>query len=148
MRRRSSSVTGSTPGLESLRARLAAAKLDELVLFTCEHWTNFFLDHISPFCIGRADKYVGPVEPWLKIAKTEIAGDPELATAMLEHCYANDLELRFRLRDGARPRHDHSTALPGARVQAADRAGDVQYAAAPQPSVRRGHSRSVARWAR
>src|SRR4029453_3023213 len=82
-------------GLESLRARLAAARVDELVLFTCEHWTNFFLDHISPFCTGRADKYVGPVEPWLKIGKTEIAGDPDLPTAMLEDCYANHLEPGF-----------------------------------------------------
>ena len=31
-----------------LRARLEAARLEALVLFTAEHWANFFLDHISP----------------------------------------------------------------------------------------------------
>jgi len=124
-------------GLDALRGRIAAARPDELVLFTCEHWTNFFLDHVSPFCIGRADKYVGPVEPWLKIAKTEIAGDPELATAMLEHCYANDLEPGFAFELEL----DHGTIIPLHFLTPGFGLPIVPVMfntlAAPQPSVRR-----------
>jgi hypothetical protein len=32
-----------------LRTRLEAARLDLLVLFTAEHWADFFLDHMSPY---------------------------------------------------------------------------------------------------
>jgi aromatic ring-opening dioxygenase LigB subunit len=124
-------------GLDVLRVRLAQARLDELVLFTCEHWTNFFLDHISPFCIGRADSYSGPVEPWLKIEKTQIAGDPELATEMLEHCYANDLEPGFAFEMEL----DHGTIIP-LHFLTPDFTLPVvpvmfNTLAAPQPSVRR-----------
>lgn len=51
-------------GIEVLRRRLDDADLDALILFTSEHWTNFFLDHVSPFCVGRSESYEGPVEPW------------------------------------------------------------------------------------
>ncbi|HEY0146684.1 MAG TPA: hypothetical protein VGB93_11160, partial [Methylovirgula sp.] len=39
--------------LDRLRRDLAAARVDEIILFTSEHWANFFLDHISAFCVGR-----------------------------------------------------------------------------------------------
>jgi aromatic ring-opening dioxygenase catalytic subunit (LigB family) len=124
-------------GLESLRASLAASRPDELVLFTSEHWTNFFLDHLSPFCIGRADKYTGPVEPWLKIAKAEIPGDPELATEMLEHCYAHDLEPGFAFE----MEFDHGTIIPLHFLTPGFQLPIVPVMfntlAEPQPSVRR-----------
>ncbi len=95
-------------GAETLRAALAAAEVDELVLFTSEHWTNFFYDHVSPFCIGRAESYHGPVEPWLKIEKKTVPGATELSEEILAAAYARDMmpgfaqELAF----------DHGTMIP------------------------------------
>ena len=71
-------------GFERLRRELDASGTQVLVLLTSEHWANFFLDHIGAFCVGRADSYRGPVEPWLKIEKCEIKGDPGLAAELIE----------------------------------------------------------------
>ncbi len=95
-------------GFDTLRQRLQDAEVEELILFTSEHWTNFFLDHISPFCIGRAAFYTGPVEPWLKVAKTRIEGDPALAEALIEHCYAHDMEPGY----AQEMSFDHGTMVP------------------------------------
>jgi hypothetical protein len=59
---------------ERLRRELDAGGTDTLIVLTSEHWANFFLDHIGAFCIGRAESYRGPVEPWLKIEQSEIRG--------------------------------------------------------------------------
>jgi hypothetical protein len=79
-----------------------------LVLFTAEHWANFFLDHMSAFCIGSADAFTGPIESWLKIDKRVIRGDPQLARALLEACYANDLEPS----SAQELQLDHGTMIP------------------------------------
>jgi len=91
-----------------LRRRLDLARLDVLVLFTAEHWANFFLDHMSAFCIGTAASYSGPIEPWLKIRQSDIRGDATLAQALLAACYANDLEPSF----AHEMRFDHGTMIP------------------------------------
>jgi aromatic ring-opening dioxygenase catalytic subunit (LigB family) len=93
---------------DELRRRLAEARLDVLVLFTAEHWANFFLDHMSAFCIGSADAFTGPIESWLKIDKRVIRGDPQLARALLEACYANDLEPS----SAQELQLDHGTMIP------------------------------------
>jgi len=77
---------------ETLREGLAAARPDRIVLLTSEHWANFFLDHVGAVCFGRADYYEGPVEPWLKVPKQKVPGDPALSLRLLEHCYANGFE--------------------------------------------------------
>src|SRR5262245_29127752 len=77
-------------------------------MLTSEHWANFFLDHIGAFCIGRADSYRGPIEPWLKIEKTEIKGDPELAVALLEESYDSGFEPSF----AHELEFDHGTMVP------------------------------------
>ncbi len=91
-----------------LQAAIAAARLDRLILFTAEHWTNYFLDHMSAFCVGRADHFNGPVEPWLRIQKSRIPGDPSLAAAILEHSYANGIEPGF----AHEMQLDHGTMVP------------------------------------
>ena len=95
-------------GAERLRAELADAQIDELVLFTCEHWTNFFYDHVSPFCVGRADSYTGPVEPWLKIEKQTVPGATDLAETILAECYARDVQPGF----AQELAFDHGTIIP------------------------------------
>jgi aromatic ring-opening dioxygenase catalytic subunit (LigB family) len=91
-----------------LRTRLEAARLDALVMFTAEHWANFFLDHISPYCIGRAPEFAGPIEPWLKIDKATLKGAPDLAEAILTTCHERDIEPGFSYEMHL----DHGTMIP------------------------------------
>src|SRR5436190_15017152 len=91
-----------------LRQELDASGTDTLIVLTSEHWANFFLDHIGAFCVGRAERYSGPVEPWLKIDKTVIKGDPELATEIVETSYDNGVEPSFAYE----LEFDHGTMLP------------------------------------
>ena len=91
-----------------LRRRLEAARLDALVLLTAEHWANFFLDHMSPFCIGVAPSYCGPIEPWLRIERATIAGEQELASALLAACNDHDIEPGF----AHEMQLDHGTMVP------------------------------------
>ncbi len=95
-------------GFDSLRASLEAAQPDVLLVLTSEHWANFFLDHIGAFCIGRADHYEGPVEPWLRVEKARVPGDAALAQELLEHCYANSFEPSY----SHEMRLDHGTMVP------------------------------------
>jgi aromatic ring-opening dioxygenase LigB subunit len=95
-------------GFDRLRRQLDDSAADTLILLTSEHWANFFLDHIGAFCIGRAEKYTGPVEPWLKIDKTEVKGDPELAAALVETAYDNGFEPSF----AHELEFDHGTMVP------------------------------------
>src|SRR5215831_4424023 len=93
---------------ERLRQELDASGTDTLIVLTSEHWANFFLDHIGAFCIGRAAAYRGPIEPWLKVDKAEIKGDPELATALLETSYEEGVEPSFAYE----LEFDHGTMVP------------------------------------
>src|SRR5215468_8871898 len=79
-------------GFERLRRELDGSNTDTLIVLTSEHWANFFLDHIGAFCVGRAERYSGPIEPWLQIEKTAIKGDPALATEIVEAAYDNGVE--------------------------------------------------------
>lgn len=82
-------------GYETVHKELEAAKPDTILLLTSEHWANFFLDHVGAFCIGRGETFEGPMEPWLKVPKTDVPGNPDLATRILEHCYEAGFELNF-----------------------------------------------------
>lgn len=95
-------------GFEVLRKGLEAAKPEVLLLLTSEHWANYFLDHIGAFCVGRAEAFEGPIEPWLGVERRKMTGDPAFSTRLLEYCYANGFE----------PSHahemkiDHGTMVP------------------------------------
>jgi aromatic ring-opening dioxygenase catalytic subunit (LigB family) len=91
-----------------LRARLEASGAEALILLTSEHWANFFLDHMGAFCVGRAETYGGPIEPWLKIDKREVKGDPALATEILETAYERGIEPSFAYE----LQFDHGTMVP------------------------------------
>jgi 2,3-dihydroxyphenylpropionate 1,2-dioxygenase len=93
---------------DQLRRRLEAARPDVLLAFTVEHWTNFFLNHMPAFCVGRAPSFDGPVEEWLRIPKRKVPGDPEFANALLEACYAGGFEVSF----ADEMLFDHATMLP------------------------------------
>ncbi len=93
---------------EKMRAGFAASKPDVVLALTSEHWANFFLDHVGAFCIGRAEHYFGPVEPWLRVEKSRIPGDPALAEELLTQCYANGFEPSYSHEMAL----DHGTIVP------------------------------------
>jgi aromatic ring-opening dioxygenase catalytic subunit (LigB family) len=95
-------------GFDRLRRELDASGTETLILLTSEHWANFFLDHIGAFCIGRAASYRGPIEPWLRIDKAEVKGDPELAAELLETSYEDGIEPSFAYE----LEFDHGTMVP------------------------------------
>ena len=95
-------------GYAELSRALAAAKPDTILVLTSEHWSNFFLDHASAFCIGRGDGFEGPVEPWLRVEKRTLPGNPGFATRLLGHCYENGFELSH----SHELKFDHGTMLP------------------------------------
>ena len=45
-----------------LKAELETLRPDTIICLTSEHWTNFFLDHVSAFCVGLGESAVGPVD--------------------------------------------------------------------------------------
>ena len=93
---------------ERLSSDLEEARLDALVMFTAEHWANFFLDHMSAFCVGRADRFEGPVEPWLRVDKSSIPGDSELAAAIVSTAYREGIEPGYSYE----MQLDHGTMVP------------------------------------
>ena len=80
-------------GYNTVQRELAASRPDSILLLTSEHWANFFLDHIGAFCIGRGESFEGPIEPWLRVGKVIVPGNPKLAKSILDHCYENGFEL-------------------------------------------------------
>jgi aromatic ring-opening dioxygenase catalytic subunit (LigB family) len=95
-------------GTDRLAAALRTAKPDVLVVLTSEHWTNFFFDHISPWCVGSGEVHVGPVEPWMRMDRRPIPGQPDLAGQILEACYAGGIEPSF----SQDLQFDHGTMVP------------------------------------
>ncbi len=95
-------------GYADTREKLAASGAELLLVLTSEHWANFFLDHIGAFCLGLAESYEGPVEPWLKIEKATIQGNAEFSRNLVDHCYANNFEVSF----SHEMKFDHGTMVP------------------------------------
>ena len=122
---------------DHLRARLDASGTETLILLTSEHWANFFLDHMGAFCVGRAETYGGPIEPWLKIDKTQIKGDPALATEILETAYERGIEPSF----AHELQFDHGTMVPLSLIMPGMDRPVVPILfntlAAPQPTAKR-----------
>jgi len=121
----------------ALRDALDASGSDTLIVLTSEHWANFFLDHIGAFCIGKAERYSGPVEPWLKIEKQEIKGDPALAAELIEAAYDRGIEPSF----AHELEFDHGTMVPlhfiAPRMDRPVVPVIFNTLAAPQPSAQR-----------
>jgi aromatic ring-opening dioxygenase catalytic subunit (LigB family) len=129
--------TSIVAGFERLRDELDASGTDTLIVLTSEHWANFFLDHIGAFCVGRAETYRGPVEPWLKIEKQVMTGDPALAAEIIETSYENGVEPSYAYE----LEFDHGTMLPlhfiAPRMDRPLVPIFFNTLAAPQPTARR-----------
>ncbi len=95
-------------GYDFLRERLWTAQPDTILIVSSEHFANFFLDSMPAFAIGQAERYFGPIEPWVKIAQGYTSGDPELSGQLLHTCYAKGLELNY----ASELKLDHGIMIP------------------------------------
>ena len=87
---------------------LAASGAESVVIFSSEHWTNFFFENMPSFCVGRAEHYDGPVEPWLRVPQMRVPGDPALAREILDALYAEGIDPSY----SDELRLDHGTMVP------------------------------------
>ena len=93
---------------DELRQRLEAARPDVLVVVAPEHWANFFLDNMPPFCIGIADEFSGPTdEKFIDIPRRSVRGHARLARALAEGV-AEDVDLST----SQEMAFDHGVMLP------------------------------------
>jgi aromatic ring-opening dioxygenase catalytic subunit (LigB family) len=97
-----------TAAWDGLRRDLEKSNPEVLVLLTSDHWANFFLDHMGAFCIGRGERFEGPVEPWLRVEHSTLRGEPAIADDLLQGAYSNGFELSFSYE----LRFDHGTMVP------------------------------------
>lgn len=79
-------------GMAALRDELQRARPDALVICSNEHFTNFFLDNLPPYCIGIGEQHLGPAEDWLRIARHPFAGHPALGRWLVERLFATDFD--------------------------------------------------------
>ena len=75
-------------GLDKVKQQLADTKPQAIVFMTGEHFTNFFLENMPQIAIGLGEGFQGPLEKWLKIPKTIVPGDPELARHLMDETVA------------------------------------------------------------
>jgi aromatic ring-opening dioxygenase catalytic subunit (LigB family) len=66
-----------------LGSRLQATAADAMVIVTDDHLHNFFLNNLPAFCIGAANRYETPIEPWLNAEKRELRGDDRLGAYLV-----------------------------------------------------------------
>jgi len=74
--------------------RLKAAEPDVLVIFSPDHWVNFFINNLPSFCIGIGDEHDGPPEPFMQAVyphKT-LPGHPGFGRHLLDTALENDFD--------------------------------------------------------
>jgi len=115
---------------------LRASRPDVLVMFTAEHWANFFLDNYPAFCVGRAPNFAGPLEKSINIPHAQVPGHPETAAAILDACFEAGIEPSF----SDELRLDHGVMVPMHFLSAHEVALVpivINALAPPMPTVRR-----------
>lgn len=94
--------------LQEAKRAFDKAKPDVLVVVAPDHFTNFFVDNMPPFCIGLNERYEGPVEEWLRIDRRVVPGAREVAKDILSTCFDSGIELSF----SEALRLEHSVMVP------------------------------------
>lgn len=94
--------------MQEARLALEKARPEVLVVVAPDHFTNFFVDNMPPFCIGLNERYQGPVEEWLRIDKRVIPGARGVAQEILSTCFDCGVDLAF----SESLRLEHSVMVP------------------------------------
>ena len=71
--------------LDQLREELERSRPDALVVIAAEHFANFFMNNMPPYCVGMAEDDEGPIEDpeWLRIERRSIPGSAELSRRII-----------------------------------------------------------------
>ena len=80
------------------QALVAAAAPDLIVAFVNDHFQNFTLKGMPPFCIGVGERHEAPGPPaaeMLRIPERSIAGEPDVAMALLEALMGSGFDPAF-----------------------------------------------------
>jgi aromatic ring-opening dioxygenase catalytic subunit (LigB family) len=79
---------------DDMGRRLQALEPDVLVIFSPDHWVNFFIDNLPSFCIGIGEEHDGPPEPFMKkvFPHQTLQGHPALARHLLDTALAADFD--------------------------------------------------------
>ena len=74
--------------------RLKAAEPDVLVIFSPDHWVNFFINNLPSFCIGIGDEHDGPPEPFMQevYPHKTLPGHPGFGRHLLDTALENDFD--------------------------------------------------------
>ena len=89
-------------------SEILAARPDVVIVVSDDHLHNFFLDNLPAFCIGAADRYPTPVEHWLKVEKSVLAGDSSLGAHLLGEALQHDFDPALSMNLTL----DHGTIVP------------------------------------
>ena len=93
---------------DRLRRDLAAARVDEIILFTSEHWGELLpRSHFRLLCRPRRDVR-RPYRAVAQITGGQNPGDPDLATTIVESCYEKGIEPGYAYELA----FDHGTMIP------------------------------------
>jgi aromatic ring-opening dioxygenase catalytic subunit (LigB family) len=87
--------------LAEIRAEAVERDVQACVVFSNEHFTNFFLENFPQICVGVGERNWGPTEAWLPIDKAWIPGSAPLA----------DHITRYALNHGFDPAFSHLLEL-------------------------------------
>jgi protocatechuate 4,5-dioxygenase beta chain/2,3-dihydroxyphenylpropionate 1,2-dioxygenase len=84
--------------LGAMRARLATARPDVLVVFANDHLQNFFYDNMPAFCVGMADRYLAPSKggaEFLRIPLRELPGARAWGQALVGAAYEGGFDVAY-----------------------------------------------------
>jgi aromatic ring-opening dioxygenase catalytic subunit (LigB family) len=95
--------------LERLRKAVDAVEPDALLIVGAEHFANFFNDNMPSFCLGLADRYVGPIEEpdWLGVPRQEYRGNTDLSRRLFR-IISQRVDLSF----SEEMKFDHGVMVP------------------------------------
>lgn len=80
-------------GFLELGRRIAAARVDALIVISPDHWVNFFIDNLPSICVGVGETHEGPPEPWFKaFPHRALPGHPALAQHIVRTALDRDFE--------------------------------------------------------
>src|SRR5881394_1064492 len=97
-----------------LGRRIAAARVEAMIVVSPDHWSNVFLDNIPAICIGVGELNDGPPEPWMKaFPYREIAGHAGLGL----HVAQTALDEGFEPSVSHRLKLDHGICIPLWRME-------------------------------
>ena len=98
-----------TAAYRELGARIAAARVDVLVVVAPDHWSNFSLDHVPSVCVGVGEVNEGPPEPWMKdFPHREIPGHAGFAGHLVKSALLSGFEPSI----SHRLKLDHGFCIP------------------------------------